>query len=293
MKKILVTGANGQLGTEIQKLANSYRHFNFVFTDVDTLNICDKKGVRDFVRNNDIRYIINCAAYTAVDRAEDESILCKKINDLAVRNLAEAARDVHGGMIHVSTDYVFNGRSCMPYTEQMPPKPVSVYGKTKAQGERALFKILPQAIVLRTAWLYSPYGNNFVKTMIRLGQERESLNVVYDQIGTPTYAGDLARAIMIILERTIDREHNKSGIYHFTNEGVCSWYDFARKVMELWGITTCQVQPISTSEYPTRATRPHYSVLSKAKIKQAFPIEIPHWEDSLKNCIGQLKEQNK
>ena len=291
MKNILVTGAYGQLGNEVRILSANYPQYNFMFTDVDSLDICDKDELIDFVTGNDIRYIINCAAYTAVDKAEDDAELCEKINATAVKNLGLAAAEAGAGIIHVSTDYVFDGTSCRPYTEDMPTKPCSVYGKTKLKGEKNLLKACPDAIIIRTAWLYSPFGNNFVKTMIKLGSERESLNVIFDQVGTPTYAEDLADAILKAMDQTIDTDHDKGGVYHFSNEGVCSWYDFTIKIHELAGIKTCKVNPIETKDYPTKAARPHYSVLNKTKIKQAFNITIPHWEASLKNCIKELSEQ--
>ena len=291
MKNILVTGAYGQLGNEVRILSANYPEYNFMFTDVDSLDICDKDELIDFVTGNDIRYIINCAAYTAVDKAEDDTELCEKINATAVKNLGIAAAEAGAGIIHVSTDYVFDGTSCRPYTEDMPTKPCSVYGKTKLKGEKNLLKVCPNAIVIRTAWLYSPFGNNFVKTMIKLGSERESLNVIFDQVGTPTYAEDLADAILKAMNQTIDTDHDKGGVYHFSNEGVCSWYDFTLKIHEIAGIKTCKVNPIETKDYPTKAARPHYSVLNKTKIKQAFNITIPHWEVSLKNCIKELSEQ--
>lgn len=291
MKNILVTGAYGQLGNEVRLLSANYPHYNFMFTDVDSLDICDKSMLLDFVQGNDIRYIINCAAYTAVDKAEDEPELCEKINTKAVKNLGEVAQAVNAGIIHVSTDYVFNGQGYLPYTEDMPTHPCSVYGKTKLKGEKALLKACENAIVVRTAWLYSPFGNNFVKTMRKLGAEREQLNVIFDQIGSPTFAEDLAAALLIIVDQTIDRIHDKGGIYHYSNEGVCSWYDFTLKIHQLSGITTCNVHPIETKDYPTKAARPHFSVLNKAKIKSTFGITVPHWESSLQRCIEQLNQQ--
>ena len=238
MKNILVTGAYGQLGNEVRILSANYPEYNFLFTDVDSLDITDKNELIDFVTGNDIRYIINCAAYTAVDKAEDDAELCEKINATAVKNLGLAAAEAGAGIIHVSTDYVFDGSSCRPYTEDMPTKPCSVYGKTKLKGEKNLLKACPNAIIIRTAWLYSPFGNNFVKTMIKLGSERESLNVIFDQVGTPTYALDLADAILKAMDQTIDTDHEKGGVYHFSNEGVCSWYDFTIKFHEIAGINT-------------------------------------------------------
>lgn len=291
MKNILVTGAYGQLGNEVRILSANYPAYNFMFTDVDSLDICDKTLLMDFVQGNDIRFIINCAAYTAVDKAEDEAELCEKINAKAVKNLAEAAESVGAGIIHVSTDYVFNGKGPLPYTEDMPTAPCSTYGKTKLKGEKALLKACSNAFVVRTAWLYSSFGNNFVKTMRKLGAERSELNVIFDQIGTPTFAEDLAAALLVIMDQTIDQPHNKAGIYHYSNEGVCSWYDFTLKIHQLSGITTCKVNPIETKDYPTKATRPHYSVLNKAKIKATFGIEVPHWESSLQRCIEQLNQE--
>lgn len=291
MKNILVTGAYGQLGNEVRILSANYPQYNFMFTDVDSLDICDKAMLMDFVQGNDIRYIINCAAYTAVDKAEDEQALCEKINAKAVKNLGEAAQSVGAGVIHVSTDYVFNGKGYMPYTEDMPTNPCSVYGKTKLKGEKALLKACEKAMVVRTAWLYSPFGNNFVKTMRKLGAERQELNVIFDQVGTPTYAEDLAAALLVMMDQTIDQDHDKAGIYHFSNEGVCSWYDFTLKIHQLSGITTCQVNPIETKDYPTKAARPHYSVLNKAKIKATFGVKVPHWEVSLQRCIEALNQQ--
>ncbi|MED9995703.1 MAG: dTDP-4-dehydrorhamnose reductase [Paludibacteraceae bacterium] len=291
MKNILVTGAYGQLGNEVRLLSANYPQYNFMFTDVDSLDICDKAMLLDFVQGNDIRYIINCAAYTAVDKAEDDAELCEKINAKAVKNLGEVAQEVGAGIIHVSTDYVFNGKGYMPYTEDMPTSPCSVYGKTKLKGEKALLKACEKAMVVRTAWLYSPFGNNFVKTMRKLGAEREQLNVIFDQIGTPTYAEDLAAALLVMMDKTIDQEHNKGGVYHYSNEGVCSWYDFTLKIHQLSGITTCQVNPIETKDYPTKAARPHYSVLNKAKIKATFGVQVPHWESSLQRCIEELNNQ--
>lgn len=290
MKNILVTGAYGQLGNEVRLLSANYPDYNFMFTDVDSLDICDKAMLLDFVQGNDIRYIINCAAYTAVDKAEDETELCEKINAKAVKNLGEVAEAVGAGIIHVSTDYVFNGKGYQPYTEDMPTSPCSVYGKTKLKGEKALLKACSKAMIVRTAWLYSPFGNNFVKTMRKLGAEREQLNVIFDQVGTPTFAEDLAAALLVMLDQTINQEHNKGGIYHFSNEGVCSWYDFTIKIHQLSGITTCQVNPIETKDYPTKAARPHYSVLNKTKIKTTFGVQVPHWESSLARCIEQLNQ---
>ena len=273
--KILVTGANGQLGTELQKLLP-----NAIFADVDVLDITDLEAVKKFVTENQIDTIVNCAAYTAVDKAEDDAELAKKINEDGPRNLALSGAKV----VHISTDYVFTGTNHKPYLPEDETNPVSVYGKTKRAGELAVLENANIAVVVRTAWLYSAYGNNFVKTMRRLGAEKESLNVVTDQIGSPTFAGDLAQAIVNILPQM--NESNK-GIYHYTNEGVCSWYDFATEIMNLSGLK-CKVNPIPSSSYPTKATRPFYSVLSKEKIKNVFNIEIPHWKESLVKCLKQF-----
>lgn len=289
MKNILVTGANGQLGNEMRLLAGEYTAFHFFFTDVDTLDICDKQSVLSFVQANDIQYILNCAAYTAVDNAEDNESLCIAINRDAVRNLGEAAQAVGAKVIHVSTDYVFDGSNCLPYMETDPTCPKSVYGKTKLEGEMALFAACPESVVIRTAWLYSAFGNNFVKTMLRLGSEREQLGVIFDQVGTPTYAADLASAIMAIVCRS-EAGVFLPGVYHFSDEGACSWYDFTVSILKLAGITTCTVNPIETKDYPTKASRPHYSVLNKSKIKNDYGITIPHWEVSLAKCLERLSK---
>ena len=283
MKTILVTGANGQLGNSIRLLAAGYPQFAFVFTDVDTLDICDAPAVDAFVREKKADYILNCAAYTAVDRADDDEALCLRINRDAVKNLGEAARAVGARVIHVSTDYVFDGTNHLPYVETDATCPASVYGRTKLAGEEALLAVCPDAVIIRTAWLYSEFGNNFVKTMLRLGSEREQLSVVFDQVGSPTYAGDLAAVILAVL---IQAEEGAfvPGIYHFSDEGVCSWYDFAVKIMEL-GNAPCHVLPIESKEYPAKAARPHFSVLNKAKIKATYHVSIPHWEASLRKCI--------
>ena len=249
-------------------------------TDVAELDITDEAAVKAYVDEHNVDTVINCAAYTAVDKAEDDEASAAKVNIDGPRNLAKSGAKI----IHVSTDYVFDGSGHKPYQPEDAAHPVSVYGRTKLAGENEVLKYAKEAVIIRTAWLYSPYGNNFVKTMRRLGAERESLNVVADQIGTPTYAADLAQAIMQILPQM--SAANK-GVYHFTNEGVCSWYDFAHKIMELSGLK-CRVNPIPSAAYPTKATRPFYSVLDKSKIKQTFGIAIEHWEEGLKQCLKQL-----
>ena len=283
MKNILITGANGQLGNEIRVASGQFPQFRFFFTDVTELDICNREAVHAYMAENHMDGIVNCAAYTAVDKAEDDAETCYRINRDAVKNLAEAAREYKLDIIHVSTDYVFDGKSYLPYTEVMPVNPSSVYGKSKIEGERILMEICPEAVIVRTSWLYSSFGNNFVKTMLRLGQERDKLNVIFDQVGTPTYAADLAVALLSILAAG----KPAAGIYHYSNEGVCSWYDFTRSIHRLAGIS-CDLVPIESKEYPVRTPRPHFSVLNKAKIKQTYGIEIPHWEDSLEKCIRLL-----
>lgn len=273
----LITGCNGQLGREL-----TARISNAIATDSDTLDITDFDAVQKFVRENNIDTIINCAAYTAVDRAESDVDLATRVNVNGPENLARTGCK----LVHISTDYVFDGTSHTPYKTTDAANPASVYGKTKLAGERAILQNNDNAIIIRTAWLYSPHGNNFVKTMLRLGAQRETINVVCDQIGTPTYAGDLADAIVKILPQ-INR--NTAGIYHYTNLGVCSWYDFATAIMELGG-RKCHVNAIPTSEYPTAATRPFYSVLDKTKIVKTFDITIPHWYDALRRCLPQIQE---
>lgn len=284
-KRVLITGANGQLGHEMRNVLDGDDRFEAIFTDVAELDICDAEAVNRAVADNRVDYIVNCAAYTQVDKAEDNVELCRKINATAIENLARAAAACGARMIHVSTDYVFNGRGYRPYTEDMMPDPQSVYGSTKLEGEQALMRLCPQSAIIRTAWLYSPYGNNFVKTMMRLGTERDELSVVADQIGTPTCAADLARAILAVLTA----ETFVPGIYHFSDEGACSWYDFTVAIHRLAGIT-CRVKPIRSDEYPSRAHRPFYSVLDKSKIKQTYGITIPHWYESLSHCIEILQE---
>ena len=281
--KILVTGANGQLGNEMRVLAAENADHTYFFTDVQELDICDAEAIQSYVKEHQIELIVNCAAYTAVDKAEENADLCNRLNHLAPGYLAAAAESVGAGLIQISTDYVFDGTAHLPYTEKVAPCPNSVYGRTKLAGEEAVLQGCSRTVVIRTAWLYSIYGNNFVKTMIRLGRERDSLGVVFDQIGTPTYANDLARAIYAII-----RQGLVPGVYHFSNEGVCSWYDFTKSIHRLANITTCQVRPLHTAEYPALAPRPAYSVLDKTKIKQTFGMEIPHWEESLKRCVMQL-----
>lgn len=280
---ILVTGCNGQLGNEIQLLEKDDCQHKFFNTDVVELDISNQLAVNDFVARNNIDGIINCAAFTAVDKAESNKELCTTLNTVAPSYLAAAVEKRHGWMIHVSTDYVFDGSNHIPYVETDTPCPNSVYGSTKLAGELAVSKFCSHTMIIRTAWLYSAFGNNFVKTMMRLGKEKDTLGVIFDQIGTPTYARDLARVIMVAIDKGV-----KAGVYHFSNEGVISWYDFTKAIHRIAGITTCHVKPLHTKEYPTPANRPHYSVLDKTKIKETYDIEIPYWEDSLRECIERL-----
>lgn len=284
MKNILVTGSNGQLGSELQSLAPAHDETcRFFFTDVAELDITDRQAVYSFIEQNRISVIVNCAAFTAVDKAESEPERCNLLNHIAPGYLAEAIASVGGTMIQISTDYVFDGTSCKPYKEEDITNPQTVYGRTKLAGEESVIRTCAGSMVIRTAWLYSTYGNNFVKTMLRLGKERDKLGVVADQIGTPTYARDLAKAILTVIEKGI-----KPGVYHFTNEGTCSWYDFTKAIHRMEGIEDCEVSPIHTEDYPVPAKRPHYSVLDKTKIKQTYELDIRWWEDALKDCLKKL-----
>lgn len=282
-KKILVTGSNGQLGSELKELSCDNKN-EFVFTDVEELDITDIEASRSFLKNSGFNYIINCAAYTAVDRAENDTELAYKVNVLAAKNLAILSKELNISLVHISTDFVFDGTKSTPYVETDHVNPLSVYGKTKLEGEKEIIKNTDRAVIIRTSWLYSFYGNNFVKTMIRLGKEKEQLNVIFDQTGTPTYAKDLASVILKIIEKD---PVTGTEIYHYSNEGVASWYDFAKSIMDNAELN-CIVKPIETKNYPTPAKRPHYSVLNKSKIKEQFSVDIPHWQDSLKNCMKLL-----
>ncbi len=280
---ILITGCNGQLGNEMQLLEKVHPEHNYFNTDVAELDITDQQAVEAFVNEHDIDGIVNCAAYTAVDKAEDNEELCNKLNAEAPAYLAHAVGQRGGWMVQISTDYVFDGTNHTPYMEDENTCPNSVYGKTKLVGELNVQKLCERSVIIRTAWLYSTFGNNFVKTMIRLGKEKAELGVIFDQIGTPTYAHDLAVAIFAVIEKGV-----QPGIYHFSNEGVISWYDFTKAIHRIAGITTCHVKPLHTAEYPTPAARPHYSVLDKTKIKQTYGIEVPYWEESLEVCVLKL-----
>ena len=287
---ILITGANGQLGNEMRVLSAEYPQHTYFFTDIAELDITSRADVKAFVTNNNIDIIVNCAAYTNVDKAEIDEDIAHKINASAVENLGLSGAKV----IHISTDYVFSGEACVPYSETDSVAPRTAYGRTKREGEKLLQAVSAEAIIIRTAWLYSTFGNNFVKTMLRLGQERDNLGVVFDQIGSPTYAADLAKAIFT----AIHSPQWHAGVYHFTNEGVCSWYDFTHEIFtrsqsllsedQSKKIASCNLRPILSSEYQYQTPRPHFSVLNKSKIKQTFGISIPHWTDALQVCLEKL-----
>ncbi len=310
MLNILVTGSNGQLGSELQALHENYREYNFTFTDRESLDITCKDCISLTCKEKNITHIINCAAYTAVDKAEEDQDNADAINHLAVQNLAEIAKEMGISLIHISTDYVFDGKNYKPYAENDDVNPQGIYGKTKLDGEEALLHVSPpKSIIIRTSWVYSSFGNNFVKTMLRLGKERDELGVIFDQVGTPTYAKDLAEVVLEIIEQISrlsrfarsdeDYEKEKNGhceeqsdvaIYHYSNEGVLSWYDFAKEIMRMAKLT-CKVSPIETTDYPTPAKRPHFSLLNKSKIKKEFNLSIPFWKDSLDECLKTMGER--
>lgn len=288
--KILVTGAYGQLGNELKMLSAEYPEWQFLFTDADTLDITDAFTVQSFFDRNKPDFVINCAAYTAVDKAENDVETAEKVNALAPELLAKATAETGAKLIHISTDYVFDGTSHLPYSESDAINPVSVYGKTKLDGEERTLAANQQTMIIRTSWLYSPFGNNFVKTMLRLGRERGLLNVVFDQVGTPTYAADLASVILFIIAGAEAKpEDFVPGVYHYSNEGVASWYDFAKTIFELSEMNV-RVNPVLSDQFPTAAKRPAFSVLDKTKIKTTFCAEIPYWKDSLEICLGKLRE---
>lgn len=287
MFNILVTGSNGQLGSEIKELSSLYP-YTFFFTCKENLDISDAKALEEYVQTNNISAIINCAAYTAVDKAESDEETANMINHIAVKHLATITKENDMKLIHISTDYVFDGTNHKPYIETDITNPQSIYGKTKLLGEQALLHVNPKnAIIIRTSWVYSSYGANFVKTMLRLGREKESLGVIYDQVGSPTYAKDLAKTILEILPKI---QNSKFKIYNYANEGVLSWYDFAKEIMKMAKLP-CKINPIETKDYPTPAKRPHYSLLNKSKIKNDFGIVIPYWKDSLDDCLKALGER--
>ena len=287
---ILVMGSNGQLGSEIKDLGANYASFSFFFMDLPALDICNISQLDIFIKENNINTVINCAAYTAVDKAEEDAEKAERVNSMGVSNLVNALEKVNGKLIHISTDYVFDGDHFLPYKETDPVSPIGVYGETKRAGELSVINSDIDSIVIRTSWLYSSYGNNFVKTMLRLGYEKENLGVIFDQVGTPTYARDLAKTCLEILCGGSSVNISRNGnLYHYSNEGVASWYDFAIAIMAL-GNVDCKVKPIETKDYTTKAKRPHFSVLNKTKIKTDFEIEIPYWRDSLKYCIEKIKK---
>lgn len=288
-KNVLVTGANGQLGNELKKMRDRLNlPFKFLFTDMSDLDVTDGDQVADFVRDYRVLYIVNCAAYTAVDKAETDVEKAYLVNEKAVENIAIAAKQEGAKVIHISTDFVFDGLSEIPYTEDMQPHPLSVYGQSKLKGEEALQAVGGEWMIIRTSWLYSEYGNNFVKTMIRLMNERDRLTIVDDQRGVPTYAADLAEMIVHILQYSEETEW-KTGIYHFSNKGETTWFGFAEEIKRLAGINRCELVPVKTEEYGAPAPRPAYSVMDLSKICAAFHVEIPGWKEALKRCMGLIK----
>jgi dTDP-4-dehydrorhamnose reductase len=285
--KILVTGSTGQLGSEIKELSSKYP-YDFFFTNRISLDITNKEKIKIFCQTNKINVIVNCAAYTAVDKAEKDEKNADIVNRKAIKKLALVSKKLNIKLIHISTDYVFDGKNFKPYCEEYQVNPQSVYGKTKLEGEKELININPRnSIIIRTSWLYSYYGNNFVKTMLRLGKEKDFLEIIFDQIGTPTYARDLGKLILDIVSKI---QNEKVEIYNYSNEGVVSWYDFAKEIMKMSKLD-CKINPIETYQYPTLATRPYLSLLNKSKIKQKFNINIPYWKDSLDDCLRRLEER--
>ena len=285
---ILITGANGQLGNAM-RLASRHSNDNYIFTDVAELDITDAEAVARMVRDNDVNVIVNCAAYTNVDRAEDDAEFAELLNATAARNLADAVKANDGTLIHISTDYVFGGNTGnTPRGENEPANPTGVYGVTKLHGEQQIAESGVKALIIRTAWLYSEVGKNFVKTMLNLTATRPELKVVFDQAGTPTYAQDLADAIFDIIENR--KMGGNEGVYHYTNEGVCSWYDFTKMIAEMAGNTGCDIQPCHSDEFPSKVVRPSYSVLDKTKFKETFGLRIPYWTDSLRKCLNNLQK---
>ncbi|WAC41985.1 dTDP-4-dehydrorhamnose reductase [Pedobacter sp. SL55] len=287
MAKVLVIGAGGQLGQSIKKIVAQRSITEVVFPDEGAANILNVADLSSLFNQEKPAYVINCAAYTAVDKAEDEADIAKAVNETGAKNLAELCKEHQATLVHISTDFVFEGNDIKLLNEDDVAKPISVYGATKLDGELAIAEELDQHIILRTSWLYSEFANNFVKTMLKLGADRDELNIIADQVGTPTYAIDLANTIFDIIQNP----EKKYGVYHFSNEGVTSWYDFAKAIFDLSG-TQVNVNPIPTSAYPTKATRPHFSVMDKTKIKRDYNIIVPYWMDSLKECIEQLRLNN-
>ena len=290
--RVLITGSNGQLGSEIKELAFEYENLECIFKDLPELDICDTDALNTFIIDQHINAVINCAGYTAVDKAEENPEIAEQVNSKGVLNLVNALEKVDGKLIHISTDYVFDGNHSQPYNESDSVSPIGVYGETKRAGELAVLNSSIDALVIRTSWLYSAYGNNFVKTMLRIGNKKKSIQVVSDQKGTPTYAKDLAKTCLDILSDASSTNLSKKGsLYHYSNEGVTSWYDFATAIMEISNID-CQLISIETKDYPTQARRPMYSVLDKSKIKSDFRVTIPHWRDSLANCIKKINHNS-
>ncbi|HAG16217.1 MAG TPA: dTDP-4-dehydrorhamnose reductase [Bacteroidales bacterium] len=285
MKNILITGGDGQLGSALKLASIGFSDFNLVFTDIAEFDITNQDSVNNFLKENQFDFLINCAAYTAVDKAEEQKELAYRINALGPKNLAQACKAYSCRLIHISTDYVFDGKNFVPYKEEMECNPPSIYGQSKLEGEQEICRNNESAIIIRTSWLYSEFGNNFLKTILKLGAERDELRVIFDQIGTPTYAVDLAKMLLILIDKNLPFE--KSEIFHYSNEGVISWYDFAREIMDLAQLK-CQIVPIESWEYPLPAPRPYYSVLNKRKIKTTYKLAIPYWKDSLHNCMKNL-----
>lgn len=286
MPVILVTGSKGQLGSELALVSAAYQSFSFLYIDKEEVDITDELAFNRYASQHKIDYIINCAAYTAVDLAETEQEMCRRVNELAPEILAKFCKQRGVRLIHISTDYVFDGKTNMPIKEDDLTNPLSVYGKTKLEGDKKVLSILERVYIVRTAWVYSVFGKNFVKTMLSLGKQRDQLNVVMDQVGSPTNARDLAKAILTIIEN-IERDNDHPGIYNYSNEGVLSWFDFATAIFQITGIT-CKVSPIPATAYPTPAKRPTFSVLDKSKIKKTFNIQIPYWRDSLTETLKEL-----
>lgn len=289
MTKILVLGSSGQVGSELHKLSSLYPQYNFTFADRGILNLNNLHDISEYFSNKTFDTIVNCAAYTAVDKAESDREMADTINHRAVEIIAKIAKIKNISLIHISTDYVFNGKNFQAYVETDPTDPINFYGKTKHLGEEAILNIAPsRAIIIRTSWVYSSFGNNFVKTMLRLGNERESLKIIFDQVGTPTFAKDLAQLILNIIPKI---KNEGPAIYHYSNEGVASWYDFAKEIFDISKLN-CKVSPITTLEYPTPAARPYFSLLNKNKIKKEFEIEIPYWKNSLAECLTLLNKND-
>lgn len=288
MITILITGSKGQLGKEIEELSPSFSEFRFLFTDVEELDISSREKIQNFIEEKQVNFIVNCAAYTNVDQAEEHPNLAQQINSSAVKNIASIAFENNIIPIHISTDYVFSGDHSTPYSEDQEVNPIGIYGKTKLEGEEYLRQICPKHIIIRTSWLYSPHGKNFLKTMLSLGKVKNELGVVVDQIGTPTYAFDLAKSILKIIQHiTVRKNFTDFGTFHFSNEGVCSWYDFATEI-QIAANSKCKINAIESKDFQSLAKRPHYSVLNKSKIKHIFNLEIPHWRSRLSHCIERI-----